>query len=274
MPNQLNFPDKLPDKLILERPSRLASVDTRQFQTGIKPVLFGITERDVIEIWIYFPDGRIAGHITLPVYDPAIRLSTALDNTGAYEFLNIDFGDVIRRLALEQGRYGLVVNIFRNEVGSETGEKLTLEAISEDRTELRLTAARPTNSIMQEIYEFTVPSVPKLIAQGLIDQTFGQSLDALPEEQLDSDKVLLDADIFINDTSARLKYANAMVAYEIMTITVLDRAYPIVLNKMAEDRQTRNIKEIDLERYMSEAIQEVVRDMRDRGEIDNRFEVT
>lgn len=274
MPNQLNFPDQLPQKLIIERPSRLARVDTKQFQTGVKQVVFGITERDVVELWTYFPDGRLAGHVTLPVYDTAIRLSTAMDNTGAYEFLNIDFGEVVRRMSLEQGRYGLVVNIFRNEVGSELGEKLTVEAISEDRTEVRLVAARPTDNIMRELYEFTVPSVPKIVAQGLVDQTFGQSLDALPDEQLDSDKVLRDVDIFINGTSARLDYADAEFAYELMTTAVLDRAYPIVLNKMAADRQNLNIQEADLERYMSEAIQEVVRDMRDRGEIDNRFEVT
>jgi hypothetical protein len=274
VPNQLNFPDQLPQKLIIERPSRLARVDTKQFQTGVKQVVFGITERDVVELWAYFPDGRLAGHVTLPVYDTAIRLSTAMDNTGAYEFLNIDFGEVVRRMSLEQGRYGLVVNIFRNEVGSELGEKLTVEAISEDRTEVRLVAARPTDNIMRELYEFTVPSVPKIVAQGLVDQTFGQSLDALPDEQLDSDKVLRDVDIFINGTSARLDYADAEFAYELMTTAVLDRAYPIVLNKMAADRQNLNIQEADLERYMSEAIQEVVRDMRDRGEIDNRFEVT
>lgn len=274
MPNQLNFPDQLPDKLVLERPSRLAQVDTKQFQTGVTQVVFGVTDRDVIEIWVYFPDGRVAGHITLPVYDSAIRLSTAIDNTGAYEFLNIDFGEVVRRISLEQGRYGLVVNIFRNEVGSEFGEKLTVETISEDRTELRLVAVRPTDNIMREIYEFTVPSVPKLLAQGLVDQTFGQSLDVLPDKRLDSNKVLQDVDIFITGTSARLDYANAEVAYEIMTTVVLDRAYPIVLNKMADDRQNLNIQEADLERYMSEAVQEVIRDMRTRGEIDNRFEVT
>lgn len=274
MPNQLNFPDQLPQKLIIERPSRLARVDTKQFQTGVKQVVFGITERDVVELWAYFPDGRLAGHVTLPVYDQAIRLSTAMDNTGAYEFLNIDFGEVVRRMSLEQGRYGLVVNIFRNEVGSELGEKLTVETISEDRTEVRLVAARPTDNIMRELYEFTVPSVPKIVAQGLVDQTFGKSLDALPDEQLDSDKVLRDVDIFINGTSARIDYADAEFAYELMTTAVLDRAYPIVLNKMAADRQNLNIQEADLERYMSEAIQEVVRDMRDRGEIDNRFEVT
>lgn len=274
MPNQLNFPDQLPDKLVLERPSRLASVDTKRFQTGIKQVVFGITERDVVEIWVYFPDGRIAGHITLPVHDPAIKLATAMDNTGAYEFLNIDFGDVVRRLGIEQGRYGLVVNIFRNEVGSEFREKLTVETISEDRTELRLVAARPTDNLMREIYEFTVPSVPKIIAQGLIDQTFGGSLDALPEEQLDSVKVLADVDIFINGTSARIDYADAEVAYDTMTNTVLERVYPLILNKMAADVQNLNIQEADLEKYMSQAVQEVVRDMRDRGEIDNRFEVT
>lgn len=274
MPNQLNFPDQLPEKFILERPSRLASVDTKQFQTGINQVVFGITERDVVEIWVYFPDGRIAGHTTLSVYDPAIRLSTAIDNTGSYEFLNIDFGEIVRRLELEQGRYGLVANIFRNEVGSELEQKLIIETISEDRTELRLIAPRPTDTILRDIYEFVVPSVPKNIAQGLVDQIFGESLDARPEEQLDSTKILYDIDIFMNGTSARINYADAQQAYQTMIDSVLNNTYEVTLNNMFNDKQNLNIQEADLEKYISAAVQEVIRSMKDRGEIDNRFEVT
>ena len=52
MPNQLNYPDPL-RSTFNQRPDRLAKIDLELMQVGQKQVLFGITERDVVETWVY-----------------------------------------------------------------------------------------------------------------------------------------------------------------------------------------------------------------------------
>lgn len=275
MSNQLNFPDPLPQTLINERPSRFAHNDTKLFQTSdINQVVFGVTDRDVVEVWVYYPNGEIAAHTMLSVFDQSIKLSTVMDNTGAYEFINLDLGELSRRMNLEQGRYGLTVNIFRNEIGSEEGEKLYIGEISDDRTEIRLTSKNVGNGILRDIYEFVTPSVPKIIAQGLTDQLFGKNIDLIAGEQLNVDKITVDVDLLINNTSTRINYADANYAYGSMINTVLDRSYKIALENMASDVSNLNVQEADLEKYLSIAIQETIRQMRSAGEIDNRFEVS
>lgn len=274
MPNQLNFPDRLPVKIVNERPSRLAKTDTKLFEINKKQTVFGITEKDVVELWIYYPDGRIAGHVLLSPTDESLNLITGIDNTGAYEFLNIEMGEIVRRMQLEQGRYGLVANIFRNEIGSAQGEKLFIQTISEDRTELRLTVNRPSNELLHDIYEFIVPSVPKLIAQGLISQTFNETVDFVnPSDKLDSEKVIKDLDLITSNTSSRINYSDSRGSYDSIMKIVFERVHNLTLDYMDADKNNFNIQEIDLEKYISQATQEVIRQMVDRGEIDNRFEI-
>jgi hypothetical protein len=272
MPNQLNYPDPLPDELVNTRPLRLAQVDVNLFDAGVKEVLFGITPQDVVEVWMYYPDGALAGGITLDVTDTALKLSTIVDNTGAYEFLNIDFGDIARRLEIEQGRYSAVINIFRNEIGSETTDKLYIETISSDRTELRLYPSTVSNTILNQIYEFIEPSVPKIIAQGLISQVFGKNIDVVDAEKTDPIKVKNKLDLFIEDTTNRLVYSDSLNSYQQLVNTVIERAYQKTLDNMSLDVQNRNIQAYDLEQYITSAIQSTVAQMKQNNEIDNRFE--
>lgn len=273
MPNQLNFPDQIPVPYINERPERISQTDRSLSRVGTKQIVFGTTERDHAELWVYDTNGAIAGHINLFPTDDALSLTTLVDNTGAYEMLNIDMGKAVRLMTIESGRYGFVANFFRDEVGSEIGDKLYISDISDDRTELRLYPKRINDRILREIYEWVVPSVPKLEAQGLIDQTFARSVDFTDEEALNPNKVTADLDRIINGTSARIQYAQAERNYEDMVIKVIELAGNRALIKMANDTANRNIQEADLQNYIREATGEVIRELRDRGEIDPRFEV-
>lgn len=272
MPNQLNFPDELPSTLVNVRPERLDSTETNFFKIGTKQVIFGESSNDVVEVWVYFADGRVAGQITLNVLDPAIKISTVVDNTGAYEFVNLDFGNITRRLALEQGRYAIVLNIFRNEIGSSTGNKLYIDEISSDRTELRLVANVADNNLLRDIYEFITPSVPKIAAQGLVEQTFGKNIDVIESEKVTPDKVKDNLDLLIEDTSSRVNYSESNVSIDQIINTIVDRSYKATLDNMAADVQNKNIQAYDLELYIIAAVQKTILEMNQRNEIDNRFE--
>lgn len=273
MPNQLNFPDPIPVPYIAERPERLSKTDRNLSQVGNKQIVFGTTEKDHAELWVYDSNGSIAGHVNLFATDDALSLTTLVDNTGAYELLNIDMGKAVRLMSIESGRYGFVANYFRDEVGSEVGEHLYIADISNDRTELRLYPKRINDVILREIYEWVVPSVPKLEAQGLIDQTFARSVDFTDQDALNPTKISYDLDVLINGTSSRIQYANAELSFQQMSAKIINLAGDRALIKMAADTTNRYIQEADLQNYIREATGEIIRELRDRGEVDSRFEV-
>lgn len=269
MPNQLNYPDPL-NSTYYQRPSRITSKDLALIRQQNKQILFGTNSRDVVEIWIYNPDGSFGGHINLGINDTALSLNTLIDNTGPYEVLNIDLKSIANRMALDPGRYAMVANFFRDEVGGEKRDKLYIAEISEDRTELRLQAVVNTPEFLKEIYEWVVPSVPRLFAQGLVDQTFGKNVDKVPGEQI---TVTMMDDVMnshIANTVARLKYAGVYEKYAKLTETLFERTYIKTLELMAEDVRNLNVQQLELEKYMFDAFDFVVHQSVSAGEFDTQ----
>lgn len=298
MPNQVNYPDKIPEPYIQYRPERLSNEDRELVQDGIRQVLFGTSPKDYAELWVYDSNGGIAGHVNLNVTFPSMSLSTDITNTGAYELLNFDVGEAVRMMVVESGRYGLTANFFRDEVGSEyiddanpelgNGHRLYISDISDDRTELLLTPKTITNELLLEIFEWVVPSVPKLYAQGLLDQTFGKSLPATPEEIEQgyvSTNVLTSVDIMnaLNkaasitpDVSSRIQNARALAEYNEMISKMLPDIYDrtIELMEQAQDPSTdTNIQEEQLYSFIEEAIVDVINKFKSMNLIDPRFNV-
>jgi hypothetical protein len=274
MPNQSNYSSEIPVPYIQFRPDRLSIGDRKLVGAGNKQILFGINVNDVVELWFYDSNGNIAGHLSLSPNSEMLALVTGVDNTGSYEFLTIDMGKVTRFLTLDAGRYGLVVNFFRNEVGSESGQKLYISRISRDRTELQLLPLQANSEIHNEILEWVVPSVPKQEAKGLIDQIFGQSHDALPEEILDGTKISTELNTHLSNTSSRLMYADVNEKYLTLVHEILKEAYGRSLEKMAADVHNLNIQQTDLDQYLHDSITEIIHELKDAGVIDQRLNVT
>lgn len=270
MPNQVNFPDTIPVPYINERLERLTSSEINTIKTDEKQVLFGTDARDVVEIWIYNNDGSVAGHTTLPPTSEILSLTTAIGTSGAYEMLNLDMGKLFRVLAIEPGRYGTVINFFRNEVGSEDGNKLYIAEISDDRTELKLTT-KNDGILSHEISEWVNPSVPKLAAQGLLDQTLGQSLDATEDEKITLDKILSTLNSEIN---RKLNFSGAGNNFNNMTVTIIQEVRIRALNKMAADKNNLYIQSDDLDAYITESMNEIFRELETKEMVDQRIRLT
>lgn len=269
MPNQLNFPNKIPNALN-QRPERFAVSDTDLFQVGIKPIWFGTNARDRIEFWIYNADGTIAGHITLDANDTALTVTTVVDNTGAYEYVNLDMGDICRRMGLEQGRYALVANFFRDEVGTEDGNQMFITAISPDRTEVQLKPVSIDQPITKQMYEWVVPSVPKTAAQGLLDQVFGSTDDKTNAVTAD----LVDADVeLITYIAPKLQFAGVSVTYQQLINGMLPAIHARALDLMAADTENINIQNADLEAYIGQAVSDVTTQFVSAGAIDPRLTI-
>ena len=204
MPHQDNFPDGIVDVPNF-RPRRVSEQDRRLIQDQTAPgvpaerdVVFGQTDKDVVEIYIVDELGNNIAHVNLRPSDPALRLiaftsdqQVGVGQDKTPDVLQIDLVTVLQRLGpinpdtdepegLPPGRYSIAVNIFRDEVGQEAGpdeRKLYISDISPSRTELRLKPVFSNSRIVSEIGEFVEPSVPRFVAQAIIDQAFGISLD-------------------------------------------------------------------------------------------------
>jgi hypothetical protein len=292
MPNQVNYPDPIPVPYIEYRPERLSEEDRNLVQSGIKQILFGTTARDYAELWVYDSNGGIAGHVNLDATNPTLNLATVISNTGAYELLDINMGEAVRTMLVESGRYGFTANFFRDEVGSEyvdnlkpelgSGNRLYITDISDDRTELRLSPKTVNQTIVDEIYEWVLPSVPKLYAQALIDQTFGRSLPteldaggAVPDYQvLSHEEVTVELDKLDPTTYQRIQRSNATTAYQALVTTVTALAGQYALENMAMDVRpsNTNIQQADIERYISEALAKAIHQVKSAG-TDPRFEI-
>ena len=103
MPNQLNFSTPI-SLQIPTRPQRLSVVDSEKIVSGQKQIVFGTTNKDLVEMWIYNPDDTFAGHINIFASDSALTLKTVLDTSGSFEMLNMDLVEIFNRLNLPAGR--------------------------------------------------------------------------------------------------------------------------------------------------------------------------
>jgi hypothetical protein len=272
MANQLNYPNPLID-IDSQRPARITDVDTSFIKTGEHSIIFGVTNRDVVEIWIYNPDGSFAGHLTLPPTDPILSVASIVDNAGSVEVINLDLAAITRRTGIDIGHYSLVVNFFRDEVGSEAGYKMYITDVSSDRTELRLAPVVITQQAISDLFEFIVPSVPRQFAKGLIDQLFGKNLNPVASLMVTPDVIVPKIDALEPLASARLQTSNIYGQYVSTCQTVLDRAYPLALDFMASDVTNPNIQAIDIQKYIDLAVAQVLSEMKQRGEFDIRMDL-
>lgn len=270
MPNQLNYPGKI-SNTEFQRPTRIRSNDLQLLLSGSQQILFGTSDNDVVELWVYNPDGSFASHINLPPTDPALSLTTLIDQSGAKELLNIDVYGISTRMGLNPGRYSFVVNFLRNEVGAEQSYKLFISEISTDRTELKLTPVEMNDKVSADVYEFVTPSVPRIFAQGLIDEMFGVSLDVNSTEMISQDKILNILDELEGNISDRIIYSDSSLQYQSMVNKIIARAHSIALDNMANDKFNNAIQEIEILNYIEKALDVVIYGMVQSGEIDPRF---
>jgi len=298
MPNQGNFPKKLTD-LQHVRPSRVAGEDltliSAQTLTGEsveKNVVFGQTLRDVVEVYVYDELNTIVAQINVRPDDPALRLiafspeeQAGVGQDQSPDFLQMDLVDILGRLNLPTGRYSLALNYFRDEVGRQEGSnetKLFITDISPSRKEVRLQPVRPTDEMVGEVREFVEPSVPHLVAQALIDQTFGVSLDPIELTETITlpkfSRELARLDVEAGTTgslsvAARLDRASLdadfYADFDISLKLIRDKALDILASR-ASDLQ---IQDRELRQIIEQATEQVLIEMVSVGEIDPRLQL-
>jgi hypothetical protein len=270
MPHQINYPESL---LIPQaRPNRLSDFDTRLLTRGYKQVLFGQTEDDLVEVYFYDSDNNIDTHINLYAPNESLTLSTLVDPAGnTRQVVNVDLPKVAELTNIMPGRYTMVLNFFRDEVGSESGNHLYIKDISPSRTEIKLVPFNETPEIFREMYEFIVPSVTKLYAQALIDEIYGKSLDALASESITFEGTLTELSKTTPNIAGRLGYSGTMENFKNFFEDVITLAHQRTLQILQTG--DRNVQEDELRLYVSQAVVGAVAEIKNKGFLDPKIDV-
>jgi len=271
MPNQLNYSQPITTEF--QRPHRISKIDEDLLNITKQQILFGTNANDIVELWMYNQDGTFASHFNLGFNDTALTIATVITPAGPTEILNIDLKDVGNRMQIQPGRYVMVGNFFRDEVGSEVGYKLYISDISNDRTQVVLTPVAYTDQVSHDIFSFITPSVPKLYAKGLVDQIFGTAIQFDTTQQITPETLLPVLDNIIPNTTNRITNSDTLDIYNTLVTTLLSRVYSTTLNNMATDVFNLEIQYIELEKYLENAIDSVIYNMMQTGEISPQFEL-
>ena len=272
MANQFNYPDTLANGF--QRPNRTTdgdlSIISRQPQST-EQVLFGTTLQDVLEIWFYNPDGTFAGHITIPPTSEHLSHTSIIDQTGAYEVLLVDLQAIGLDANIAPGQYGVTMNMFTDQVGSEAGYKLYISAISPDRTELQLKPMSASLQVAQDIFEFNVPKVPAEAAKGLVDTIFGAATVQLSGSYVTVEQV---NSLINSSTLTRIQNISATSQYISIMQQVAQLAYNNVVALLdANFQNNRDIDKSELEQYIQTGLSQAIVTLNSAGSINPIFNV-
>lgn len=272
MANQLNYQEPV-TSLINVRPYRPTTRDHTSSIAGETSYIFGSHPRDNIELWVYNSIGQVVTTTRISPTDARINLTTVQSNQGSNEFLNVNLEQVLTDLNLLPGRYSVVMNFFRDEVGSLNSKTLTIEEISLSRTEIRMSLKNASSANIAELYEFTTPSVPRLKAQALLDQLFSREVDSDKQTELRPDIIRSVIEQKMNGTQLRLDNSGATNNLDILIETVKDRIYIKALELIGEDTFNFQIQEVEFLNYIEQAIDFTLFNLDQLGSIDPRIEL-
>ena len=295
MPNQKNYGNPIVT-FSNERMFRLTEKHQVLFKKGDKMTILGSEERHNIELWFNKPSGELAGHIRLPITSKHLQIVSLSDAGGVYEYVILNLEKIVEEVivptkeekGLTPGRYSIAISFYKDEVGSQSTDpneygKLLVTEISTSRTEIRLKPKEQNEKIIKEIYEFVVPSVPRVYAKALLDQIFAKSDSSTldPEDFIqvvaaETNPIIIELNRLIgsNNTLERIVNSGATTSYIATVSEILNRTYTVALENMlsAEDRNDSRVQKDEFITYINDALQETLDDMEEKFELDPRFD--
>lgn len=198
MPNELNFEQPVDANNRRYTISRVAQIPEDNLLFSVEPADFGFYSNDNIEIHFYskFTEELIYSQ-RVAITDNVLAIKTIQYEDGKYRnYITFDFNRFIELypLSIGPGEYTIVLNIFSDEIGSYEDRKMTIDAISNSRTEVNLRfKGTPTERDIEELNYFISPSIGKPFVDGILqnillnasqtsDETTGITIDRVVRE--------------------------------------------------------------------------------------------
>ncbi len=270
MPNHNNFPDPILSD-IQNRPLRVSQNDERLLNIGTMTVLFGTTDNDVVEVYLYDSNNSISSHLNFYANDSSLTLESQINSNNIVQLLDLNLPVMASAMNVQPGRYDIVLNFFRNEVGSEEGDQLYISEISPSRTELRLKPVDITDTIFEQLNRFVIPTVPVLDANGLIDQVLGNTSDQTENESIAWSNVRSELGL-----DNRLQYSNTENEVNNFFSTLLSLVNNIALDNLANGISTNGnteVEDTELRTYIFDALDKSISALQTQGLLDNRIQL-
>lgn len=180
-PNYVQILSQVPHSFSVSRIAE-SEADT-DILVGRLPGEFGFDADDNIELHFYDSQNTLVNSTLVPINTGIVSARTVILSEGQKEEkIVIDMTRVQKELGLYlvPGVYTLVINLFSDEIGSYKNKKLTVQEISDSRTELRLAFnVAYSDAEEQELYEFLEPSIPRVLAAGVVGSVMGIESDNL-----------------------------------------------------------------------------------------------
>jgi hypothetical protein len=173
MPNELNFEQPVDVNNKRYTISRIAQIPDDNLLFSVEPADFGFYTNDNIEIHFYskFTEELIYSQ-RVSITDDILAIKTIQYEDGKYRnYITFDFNKFIELypLSIGPGEYNIVLNIFSDEIGSYENRKMTIDAISNSRTEVNLRfKGTPTERDIEELNYFISPSIGKPFVDGIL----------------------------------------------------------------------------------------------------------
>ena len=208
MPKQPNYVQLIPTKPQSFPISRLAeSENDIEILTGRLPAEFGFDIDDNLELHFYDTQNNLINTAIVSLNSGIISIRSLLLPDGTREEkVVLDMTRIQTELGifLSPGTYTLVINLFSDEIGTYGNRKLSIEEISDSRTELRLGFnVAFTSTEQQELFEFIEPGLPRILAGGAMSAIMGLNEgDVVSNEQfepLQSDEFILNVNDNLNE---------------------------------------------------------------------------
>lgn len=182
MPTQSNFrTDVTNNKEIRYTASRIVSVGDEFILLEEIPASFGFDIDDVVEIHFYtIPENQLILSTVIDLTDDIIKshIVSYADDTFK-NYVRIDFTKLFinKNLILAPSDYRMVLNFLSNEIGSYDNRILSLQVISDSRTEAQLVFNNTVDDAVKEqnlklLKEFVEPSLNKPDTIGAMEKIF------------------------------------------------------------------------------------------------------
>lgn len=205
MPNQTNYRSDVTNTTeIRYTASRIISAGDEFILLEEVPASFAFDNDDVIEVHFYnIPDNELVLSTTITLNEGLLKshIVSYADDTFK-NYIRIDFTKLFidKNLVLAPNDYKMVLNFFSNEIGSYDNRILSLQVISDSRTEAQLVFNNTSDEVVAKenttlSKEFVEPSLNKPDAVGAAEKIFTSGVtteDA--REGLTSEFILSSAD--------------------------------------------------------------------------------
>lgn len=206
MPNQRNYRT---DLTIKTEPrfttSRIINVPTDTILNEEVPASFAFDKDDNIEVHFYTITGNqlILSTAITPNEDIIKSHVVAYTDNSYKNYIRIDFTSLFieKELTLVPGDYRMVLNFFSDEIGSYNDRRLSVDIISDSRTEVQVSFNNTANDVIKQenlylLKEFIEKGFNKTDAVGAAEKIFSSGVrlriqnEDVPVEVVDSNEGL------------------------------------------------------------------------------------